>query len=266
MRKELAIWDGTSVLIYSNMRRCWSSTVYAVDASEWGLGVTTSEFATSEVRTLGSFLERWRFKDEAARNPRAIARASDEAVFGGAGIADQAMDTNTFQIVGFWAVDRDWQVVGRSKWAQQESTPVYEARASLFAVKHALRNVTNFGKRHVVLTDSLTASVALDKGRAHGHRLRRVVQQVSALCLCSGCIVRSRLGGSPVSGILLTSLRAGVTLPQRRSDALGMIHRPPPAGCPGDVGSGHQQEEWGGEEKTKGEHTSDQWLQLHLLL
>ena len=58
VRKELAIWDGISVLIYSNMRSCWSSTVYAVDASEWGLGVATGEFATSEVRTLGSFLER----------------------------------------------------------------------------------------------------------------------------------------------------------------------------------------------------------------
>ena len=110
---------------------------------------------------LDLFWSVWRFKDEAARNPRAFARAPDEAVFGGAGIADQAMDTNTFQTVGFWAVDRDWQVVGRNKWSQQESMPVYEARASLFAVKHALRNVTNFGKRHAVLTDSLTASVAL---------------------------------------------------------------------------------------------------------
>ena len=252
VRKELAIWDGISVLIYSNMRSCWSNTVYAVDASEWGLGVTTSEFRNSEVQTLGTFLERWRFKDEAARNPRAFARASDDAVFGGVGIADQAMDKHTFETVGFWAVDRSWQVVGWSKWLQHESMPVYEARASLFAVKHALRRVSNFGKRHLVLTDSLTASVALDKGRAHGHRLRRVVQQVSALCLCSGCIVRSRWIPSEWNPADKPS-RGGyiASVPER---CFG--DDPPPAGNPSDLGSGHQEEKWRSEEEAQGGFTN----------
>ena len=55
--------------------------------------------------------------------------------------------------------------------------PVLEARASLYAVKHFLRNSTNFGQRLLVLTDSMTAAVAYDKGRAQSHKLRRVLEQ-----------------------------------------------------------------------------------------
>ena len=64
--------------------------------------------------------------------------------------------------------------------------PVYEARATLYAVRHQLRKVGNHGKRHLVLSDSMTATLAFSKGRAHGHRLRRVVQQTSAYLLATG--------------------------------------------------------------------------------
>ena len=42
VRRELAIWDGVSPLIHVNMKTPWKETLYAVDASDWGMGVTTS--------------------------------------------------------------------------------------------------------------------------------------------------------------------------------------------------------------------------------
>ena len=39
----------------------------------------------------------------------------------------------------FDAVNREWKTVGRHKWKQSATLPVYEARASLFAVRHVLR-------------------------------------------------------------------------------------------------------------------------------
>ena len=64
--------------------------------------------------------------------------------------------------------------------------PVLEARASLFAVKHALRRHDGFHRRHLVLSDSISAICALDRGRGKSFGLRRVIQQVGALLLGSG--------------------------------------------------------------------------------
>jgi hypothetical protein len=84
-------------------------------------------------------------------------------------------------------------VVGRHKWFREDTMPAYEARSTLQAVRHYFRKVTNFGHRFNVLTDSMTAAIAFDKGRASGHKLRRVVQQVAAYTLVRGSGLRCRL-------------------------------------------------------------------------
>ena len=66
-----------------------------------------------------------------------------------------------------------------------EPIPVLEARASLHSVKHCLRSLSNFGCKHLVLSDSISAVCALDRGRGRSHKMRRVTQQVAALCLGS---------------------------------------------------------------------------------
>ena len=65
-----------------------------------------------------------------------------------------------------------------------------EARASLFAVRRLMRKVDNLGKRHLILTDSLTAACAFSKGRSQSPRMRTVVQRVSALLLAGGLVCR----------------------------------------------------------------------------
>ena len=70
--------------------------------------------------------------------------------------------------------------------ATSRAMPVLEARASLFAVRRLMRKVDNLGKRHLILTDSLTAACAFSKGRSQSHRMRTVVQRVSALLLAGG--------------------------------------------------------------------------------
>jgi len=192
VRRELAKWDGISVMIFNNMRSGWGDTIYAVDASEWGLGVTTSPSTAQELQQLGAYVERWRFKDDQARNPRHFVRATDEELFEVADVCGYDQGCNYFKTVGYRTVDRSWQIVGRHRWRQQESMPVHEAQATLYGVRHILRKCSNFGKRHVILTDSMTAAVAIDKGRANSFRLRRVLQQLAALSLGSGCVFRSR--------------------------------------------------------------------------
>lgn len=93
---------------------------------------------------------------------------------------------STFEGVPFEVVDRDWAVVGRHKWVKSDTMPVNEARATLYAMKHILRSLDGFGKRHLILSDSMTATCAFSRGRAQSYRLRRVCQQFGALTLLTG--------------------------------------------------------------------------------
>ena len=70
--------DGLCPLIFNNMRSGWSNTVYAVDASEWGLGVVRSEVEPGCSKQWGQHLERWRFKDANAKDPRRYVLVEDE--------------------------------------------------------------------------------------------------------------------------------------------------------------------------------------------
>ena len=97
-----------------------------------------------------------------------------------------------FSTAPFSSVDRKWQVVGRHQWREVQSMPVLEGRAALHAIRHTIRSRQGFGMRHVILTDSMTAAVAYDKGRASSYKLRRVLEQASALTLASGSMFRMR--------------------------------------------------------------------------
>ena len=80
-------------------------------------------------------------------------------------------------------------------------------------VKHLLRNVGNFNKKHLILSDSLTAVCALDKGRGRAFKMRRITQQVGALCLAANVGMHYRWlpsewnpADAPSRGSLIASL------------------------------------------------------------
>ena len=192
VRKELQVWDGVAPMIQVSLCREWSNKVYAVDASEWGLGAVASDMDLPSVQLLGLFTERWRFKDVEARDPRSYVLAEDERLCGFIDGVGEVFEDRKFSTVPFSAVDREWLVVGRHRWRRPGTIPVYEALSSLYALKHALRSTQNFNKKHVVLTDSMTAAVAFDKGRANAFKLRRVLEQTAALLLATNTMMKSR--------------------------------------------------------------------------
>ena len=196
VRKEFDTWDGILPLIFRNLKSEWSDKVYAVDASEWGLGCTISQMPLADVQRYGRFCERWKFKDPDAT--RARSTVTSEVTHEGLVHVDEAdhIDeehetpgpcTTDFPSVPFEAMaDREWSVVGRHRWRQAASMPVNEARATLYAVKHMLRCCANHSLRHVVFSDSMTATCAISRGRAKSFGLRRVCQQIGSLLLVTG--------------------------------------------------------------------------------
>ena len=214
VRRELSIWDGISPLITQDLSAPWCEKLQAVDASEWGLGVCETDAAQVEVEQLSRFSERWRFRGPESSGARASIIAAHSTVCCGSaafsfsrGMKDSDFSApspgglnldeedevslvlpqpNSFVGVGFSTVARPWRVVGRYKWKKRESMPVFEARSTLHAVKHALRRVGSQRMRHIVLTDSMTAALAFTKGRTKGQKLRNVVQKVASLSLATG--------------------------------------------------------------------------------
>lgn len=194
IRREFDIWDGILPLIYCDLTGSWSENVLAVDASEWGLGCTSTRIARDQVKEWGGFCARWRFKDPTTSKARNFSQQNEidsDMMNGEPSLIDECFAstdrmTSDFSAVPFEAVDKQWQTVGRHRWKRPSTMPVNEARASLYALKHLLRSRENHRCKHLILSDSMTAACAFSRGRAKTWELRRVCQQFGALCLATG--------------------------------------------------------------------------------
>ena len=199
-------------LLWADLTSKWNTSVYVVDASEWGVGACRADLPLFDVQRLGRMNERWRFRSEAAilgaRGHTALAAGS--SLIGVTGdvverlrvtqmrrLAEQQggcerRPAAEWEGVAPALLDRDWRVVGRKEWSKQETMPVLEARGVLYAVKHGLRTLANHGTRLVVLGDSLSAAGDISKGRGQARGLLRVAQQLGALLLSTGTQLRYR--------------------------------------------------------------------------
>eukprot|EP00972_Heterocapsa_arctica_P043119 6357873-Heterocapsa_arctica.AAC.1 len=57
-----------------------------------------------------------------------------------------------------------YKLVDSSTWDRPESIPVLEMSALAWTVKHICRKVGNHGRKHLILSDSISAVCALAKG------------------------------------------------------------------------------------------------------
>ncbi|CAK0805153.1 unnamed protein product, partial [Prorocentrum cordatum] len=187
---ELTIWEGIAPLLWRNLKASWGPSLCAVDASPTGLGAAAAAAVSDdpEVQWLSGVHDNgsgglW---DVDGGPPPA---GSAAAVLG-SGLGD-SRDT-VFREVPLKLLRRDWKIVGRYKWNVEEPMPILEGRAILYALRHALRNVQNFGRRIAVLGGALVAACAVSKGRSDSRAMLKVTQSVAALCLATGCALHCR--------------------------------------------------------------------------
>ena len=191
VRRELALWISLCPLLWRDLAAPWASEVTAVDASTWGLGAVVADFTPNEVRELGRYSERWRFELPQFNRPRAAALGAsmiqDDGDAAGCQWALATQHEAEARLPPMQVVEeKSLKELFEPEWRRQEGMPVLEGRASLYGIKHALRKVDAFHKRHLILSDSTAAICALDRGRGRAFGMRRVTQQAAALCLASG--------------------------------------------------------------------------------
>ena len=202
-RQECLVFAGLIPLLFADLRKQWSNTLFCTDASPDGYGVCCREVERSTAESLGRWNERWRFKrlgpEEWAPRRRALGR--DPLVEGITVVGDD-VEYDSIEQVGlnedFPEVPLDvvdsshWRTVLMGKWRQKEAITVNEGRALVLCLRRLCRSSRSRGLKHVVLVDSFSLALAVHKGRARSFDILRITQQVAALSIAGGFSVRLR--------------------------------------------------------------------------
>lgn len=201
---ECEVFIGILPLLFSDLRREWSPTITCTDASPQGYGVCERDLPVHQVRNLGRWQERWRFRrlppDQwrprerwGSRNP-----LSDPlTVCGGLEQYDDLEfygDNLNFPEVSQDVLDpKQWATAKMGRWQNtSEHITLKEGRALVIAVRRLSRARRHRGKRHVVLVDNLALAFAVCKGRSNNFAMLRILQQLGALALAAELTIRPR--------------------------------------------------------------------------
>ena len=204
-KREVENFIGVVPLLYGSLRRPWSTTVTATDASPEGFGICERELPESDIRHVGRWQEKWRFRHLPPELWRPRQRAMQgQDVFSNidtarGGVVEQELEDIFWEDPNFPEVPHkimspsSWKTVKFGKWKNtNESITIKEGRALVLAVRRLCRSSGSRHKRHLFFVDNLSLAFSVGKGRASNYSLLRINQQLSALTLAGHFTLRVR--------------------------------------------------------------------------
>ena len=199
VRREL-FWAASLIcLVGKDLGSPWSSRAHATDASFWGRGVVSIDRDIDQVKSIGQHCDRWRFNTVEEREvvrgiPQHPCQDIDVETLGGpaGGCEDAPGNPKLFPEVPLDFLRGTWTGVDGSAWQRVESIPALEGRAIVWLAQHLARSQKNFGKRRLILTDSMTMCLAISKGRSSTPSINRICRQLAALQFMTGYELRVR--------------------------------------------------------------------------
>ena len=203
-KREVRIFIGLVPLLFGNMRLGWSTTVTCTDASTTGYGICESHLDRADVQQTGRWQERWRYKHLDPEHWQPRKRATGRDVLGDVRTA-RPFDVPT-HIEEIYQVDDDfpevphtfmqpdsWHTALMCRWNNtSEHITLKEGRALVLAARRLTRSSRSRGKKHLVFVDNLALAMCSCKGRATNYGMLRIMQQLSALSLAGGFLLRLR--------------------------------------------------------------------------
>ena len=191
-------------LCYADLRLVWDTEVTASDASLSGYAVAATSWAEQDVVTVGSQSERCRYKIRQPYIPpreralRQTAASVLEDVSTVKPIGDDYLE-DTFELnTNFQEVPypllrpENWGLCFASRFTVQERIGVLEARASVAAIRHKMRAIGKFRKRHLNLEDNLGLVLGEDKGRAKSFPLLLACRRHLAIAVATASRISHR--------------------------------------------------------------------------
>ena len=194
------LWRVRALLpfISSNLRLPWNRHSYMFDACLSGYGVLCGELTLPEIREVGEWNERWRFKfrTDGPMAPRIkglnvldplqdlrTARPSPH----GATNPEALVHDDEFPEVPAPVTDpAKWWWLWSAPFKFEEPIHIKEGRALVSTVKHICRNHGEHAHRVLIFSDNMSVVLAVSKGRCCDYKLLRLCQQLFALSLSCG--------------------------------------------------------------------------------
>ena len=178
----------------ADLRKGWSSTVSASDASLSGIAVCNREYHLEHVTQIGQVRESWRFKGSNPTNrPRDVLNSlgdpfeDPETVF-----PLEVKRTDPFELdKNFSEIPADlmqadeWALSFAQRMSFPEHITLLEGRGIVAALRHKFRATRNFGKAHLHLNDNLGMVLATDKGRSSSMQILRVCRRIACLLIAT---------------------------------------------------------------------------------
>ena len=142
-------------MLFHDTRMPTYKRVTCFDASEYGYGCVDARCTADDVNDYLRYSDRWRFSNGGA--PR---YSVDQVVR--SCLSDQAWKEKAAGVpnVDRSFLERQWQVVASTKWKTFRHIVHGEARAFVFAAKHAARDKQSFGSNVTIFGDSLSSILA----------------------------------------------------------------------------------------------------------
>ncbi|CAK0870850.1 unnamed protein product [Prorocentrum cordatum] len=156
-------------LISADLRAPWLGRLYCCDASEEGRGVVERDFDSEKVAEVGRRQERWKYRQLEGGTPARPREVLEEGV-------GEKVGSERFEDVPIDMVRGEWRVVSSGGWERSEGIATLEGRSLVHALRHALRDSRAVGRRILWLTDSMTATLSLGKGRSSASGMMRVAR------------------------------------------------------------------------------------------
>ena len=209
--RECRMFIAVAPLLQGNLRREWSSRVTCTDASPEGYGIVECELRVDQVREIGQWNERWRFKRLPVSEWRPRERAFNYDVVSDlftagrpeptAGINQEYVENEEFVEVPFQLMKPSrWHTAKIGMWKNtSEHISLKEGRCFVLALRRLSRDSKQRGRKLLIFVDNLALGMAVSKGRAHDFHMLRVCQQVAAISLASDLFIRPRWVPSEVN-------------------------------------------------------------------
>ena len=212
VRRELLWIQSLLCLVECDLHRPWSSETYVFDASPWGAGACRGNADPGLVKSIGSFNERWRFKNHENVSMRVLAskgilqqvlvesgaeamskvREKLQSKMGGALLEDShdildSLNCDSFiplvpRLNGAY-LGAIWRPCLSAPWRRKEHISVLEVRALVATLCIIGNRAQLHAKRLLLLSDSAACVLGASKGRSSKPGMCRALRQVAALCL-----------------------------------------------------------------------------------
>ncbi|CAK0886276.1 unnamed protein product, partial [Prorocentrum cordatum] len=148
-------------------------------------GLARRDSDSEKVAEVGRRQERWRHRQLEGGTPARPREVLEEVV-------GEKVEPERFEDVPIDMVRGEWRVASSGGWERSESIATLEGRSLVHALRYDLRDSHAVGRRILLLTDSMTATLALGKGRSSAPGMMRVARQFAAWCLAGGVVASVR--------------------------------------------------------------------------